>query len=75
MVLGPMGLRLYVIEAEGRERSQPHMAQFSFPHESTAARSDLATSKEFQAPAEQNFCNVASEQPSPALNFPDSRQQ
>ena len=29
----PMGTSVYLVEAEGRERSQPHMAQFSFPHE------------------------------------------
>ena len=32
-----MGTRLYVVEAEGRERSHPHMAQFSFPRESRSA--------------------------------------
>ena len=32
-----MGLRLYVVEAAGQERSQAHMARFSVPHESRSA--------------------------------------
>ena len=34
----PMGLRVYLVEAAGRERSQAHMAQFSFPCESRSAQ-------------------------------------
>ena len=35
--LCPMGTWVYLVEAAGRERSQPHMARFFVPHKSGSA--------------------------------------